>query len=207
MGFFRDQASRLLREKWANPSMLAEELYAMFTGDEPINIDSPVTITAGPNSTVPPLTVRNYGDDPAMIQLQRQQFPPIDFPAFPPIPSEGVGDVTYVNQYGDGTSERFDDPPPQPKPAKPVPGTGTPVVNPGGGGGSFPAVVTTGGPGNSYQCDVYLDGLANSPTSLPVRQLQIAGDATIPAGTFAVVSVVGTGAAKMYFMQVPVWGN
>lgn len=207
MGLFREQASRLLREKWANPSLLAEELYAMFTSDEPVTIDSPLTVTAPEGSQSPPLTLRNFGDDPAMMQFQHQQLPPFFFPDLPPLPDPGsgggVGDFIFTNYYGDGSGETFVNPPPG---RDPSPGTGTVIgVSSGGGGGGFPGVVVSGGPGASYQVNVYLDGLAKPPTLKAVTQLSIDSAETIPAGTWAVIGSQTVGSGTNYFMQVPVW--
>jgi len=57
----------------------------------------------------------------------------------------------------------------------------------GGGASVFPAEVM-GGSGETYTCNVYENGLQNDPVSVPVRQLQIAGAETIPAGTWALVA-------------------
>lgn len=44
MGIFKDQAIRLLRWPWPTPRQLAQELFAIFDSDDPITIDSPLTI-------------------------------------------------------------------------------------------------------------------------------------------------------------------
>ncbi len=194
MGLFRNQVGRLLRNKWPNAQLLAEELFALLSSDEPIEIDSPVIITS--NTGSPPLTLRNFGSDDSMIDIVRAPPDRIDFPDIPPLtlPALDTGSITYTTIYEDGsresgTGDRGADEPP------------TQVSVEGGGGGGFPGVVVSGGPGDSYQVNVYENGLSEAPIERTVTQLSIAADATIPVGTWALVGKVG----ETYFMQVPVW--
>lgn len=205
MGWLRDQAGRLIRTKWGqNADMLAEELFAMMTGDEPIVLDSPVTIVN--NTDGPALTLRDFGGgNDGIFQIQHAvppaplipNLPPLDFP---PWDGDGVGQITITNIYNDGSGEYWTgdrgDPPDT------TPGTGTPTGGAGPGGPStFPGKVTAGGPGDTYTVDVYEGGLSSAPTSRTVKQLSIDSAETIPADTWAMVSKNGS----EYTMQVPVW--
>lgn len=207
MGFMRDQASRLIREKWANPNLLAEELYAMFTSDDPVNIDSPVTITSPTTSNDAPLTLRNFGNTDNIIDIV-QSNPPINFPPLPPLPDIPPlpplefppGTITFTTIYVDGsgqtsTTDRGADPTPTP----PKRGDGKPISSAGGGG--FPCKVISGGPGAIYQCDIYPDGLGAAPTRVSVTQLQIDPTATIPPNNWTIAVKAG----DFYYMQIPVW--
>lgn len=198
MGFLRDEASRLIRTKWgSNVDRAMEELYAIFTGDEPITIDSPVTIVN--NTDGPPLTIQDYGNgDGGSIEIKKQPYPPPVFPDLPPMPDlqfGGVGGVQYLNIYPDGGMEGWSGD--AGNPPTTTPGTGSQA----GGGGVFPGKVTAGGPGDTYTVDVYEKGLSDPPTSRTVKQLSIDVSATIPANTWTLVFKSGAD----YLMQVPVW--
>src|SRR5690349_18107879 len=100
MGFLRDQASRLIRTKWGgNVDRAMEELYAIFTGDEDIVFDSPVTIVNSTDS--PPLTIRDFGDGDSAISITKQPLPPVQDPDLPPLDLGDVGGVTFSNIYPD----------------------------------------------------------------------------------------------------------
>lgn len=197
MGFLRDQASRLIRTKWGgNVDRAMEELYAIFTGDEDIVFDSPVTINNSTND--PPLTIRDFGDSDQSISITKQREPPPNLPDIPPLDFGGVGNITITNIYPDGSHETW--PGDAGNPPSTTPGTGD--TGDTGGGGGFPGQVVSGGPGDTYTVNVYESGLSSAPVSRTVKQLSIAIDATIPAGTWALIGKVGSD----YFMQVPVWG-
>lgn len=190
MGLFRDQASRLLRERWPDANLLAEELYAMFTSDVPVSIDSPVIITS--TNGAPPLTLRNFGTGDGAIQIIKQGPPQVVLPEIPPLDFSGVGEENVTNVYDDGETETFGG-------EEGARGTGT-NPNSGGGGGGFPGKVLSGS-GSSYQVAVYESGLSSEPTTRTVTQLSIAEGEVVPADTWALVGQSG----EAYFMQVPVW--
>jgi hypothetical protein len=58
---FADEAMRLLREKWANPTMLAEEVFAILQGKIPLKTTA---VNINMNGTSPGITIRNFGDVP-----------------------------------------------------------------------------------------------------------------------------------------------
>ena len=194
MGLWRNQAARLLRERWSDANTLAEELYAMFTSDAPVEIDSPLVVTASPGQQAPPIVVRNFGQNDAGVQIQRRVPDQLDFPEIPPLPTLETGDFTVTNYYSDQAPEVFQNP----APGGVQPGGGSPIQS--GGGGGTPGVVLSG-TGDSYQVNIYPNGLAASPTEVTVTQLQIDPSAEIPAGTWALVTTAG----GAYYMAVPVW--
>jgi hypothetical protein len=55
MAFFADQLLRLLREDWPNATMLAQELYAIFSSSGITQVTNPVQVTSGQG--IPALTV------------------------------------------------------------------------------------------------------------------------------------------------------
>lgn len=192
MGLFKKQSIRLMREDWGSPKELAEEVYAILNSDEPIEIDSPVTITNTTNS--PPLTLRQFGGTDNGIRIEKYPEPPGEFDDVPPLefPDDvGLEILTLIGTDGTietGTGDPTDDDDP------------TTVAIESGGGGGFPGKIISGS-GSSYQVDVYEDGLTESPTRRTVTQLQIDSSETIPANTWALVGKIG----DEYFMAVPVW--
>ena len=152
--------ARLLREYPWDAQSLAEELYAMFDPEIPLNHEGPLQLTA--RNGVAPLIINNLpiGTDPIIQNPPTQQIP--DEPGQPNIEEEGEGE-------------------PQ-TPATPSPGGG------GGGANCFPGKVTSGGPGTSYLVDVYLDGLSQPATNVSARQLAIDGLDTVAADTWCLVA-------------------
>lgn len=179
MGFLKDAVVRLMREKWNDANELAEEITAIFNSEEPMVFDGPITIN---NTTDGPAITINNGSTGDTIEINNRPVPPPQFPGYPPVEIPDIPDIIQqvtINNQGNSSN--------------------TTIVS--GGGGGFPGVVISGGPGASYQVSVYESGLAATPVTRTVTQLQIAEDATIPAGTWAMIGKVGTS----YFMQVPVW--
>jgi hypothetical protein len=163
MSIFGDQSERLLRETWGSPTELAEELYAMFGVNTPLQIQGPVTIT-------------NTTPGPALTVNQLGAYTPGDFPpGLTPPPSPGI---SILSPGTDAT----------PSGAAPPP---APVSVGGGGGGGIPGQVQSGGPGPSYQVAIYTAGLAGGFIVVTVTQLQIDPDETIPVGTWALVTQAG----------------
>jgi hypothetical protein len=190
MGFMRDQASRLIRERWGDVNEFAEEMYAIWTADKGVTFDGPVTINNSTGGSSVIINQGSIGDTTITINNNPGPRPS-------PIPGNttNITNSYVTNIYGDGTIEQFPTPPPAP--AIPTPGSGT---NPGGGGGGFPGKVLSGS-GTSYQVAVYEAGLSSAPITRTVTQLSILATESIPANTWTLVGKVGTS----YFMQVPVW--
>jgi hypothetical protein len=184
VGIFGNQALRLLREKWSSPNELAEELYAILNSNVPMTLTGPVTINNS-SPTKPALTVRNFGQNDQGVNIQKR--PLLQGPNFPPIPG-----ITFppLGVFGDGTL------------GSNLGSQGQAQQQQQPGGGGFPGKVLSGGPGATYKVAVYQSGLGGKPTTVSVTQLQIDPAETIPAGTWAMVSQVGSS----YYMQVPVWG-
>lgn len=190
MGFMRDQAPRLIREKWADPNELAEEIYAIWTSDKGVTLDGPVTInnTTGGSS----LTINQGSVGDTAIEINNN---PAD------IDLGDVGDVVIEDNSttiidGGGGVEFFDDPPDEPE--EPQEGEGE---SQGGGGGGTPGKVISGS-GQTYQVTLYPSGPAGAAgQTVSVTQLDIASDAAIPEDTWTIVTQSG----GSYYMQVPVW--
>lgn len=208
-------AERLIRRSWGtNADQLAQELYAIFTSELPIEAQS-VTITQATDSTEPPIQIRQPipGLDPLntpAITITRGNIvttfgtdPANGGPVFGNTTFGGttIGGTTFVNNGGDS--------PPPPSP---------PATTGGGGGGGtdlggidFPGqdpkdrtvavpapsdnpialhgVVGSKLNGQTYSVTCY----AKSPQTgrpigvLRVRQAQIDSDDTIPPGTGVMV--------------------
>lgn len=68
---FKEQAIRLLREKWGSPRLLAEELYAIFMQEAEQTFNQPVAIE--PNNTGEPAAkVRKFADDDIVLRITRR---------------------------------------------------------------------------------------------------------------------------------------
>ena len=178
--------ARLLREYPWDAQSLAEELYAMFDPEIPINHEGPLTLTA--RNGVPPLIINNLPtttfpitQNPPAQQIPNDPDQPIVVPDLPSNTLKRQEIIDVINSLGLG-----------------------------GGANCFPGIVTGGAEGE-YSVDVYFDGLSEAATSVTVGQLQIAAGEAIPAGTWALVIRVlvrdeSTGELYyLYFMQVPVW--
>lgn len=193
MGILGDQAMRLLRESWASPNELAEELFAMFTSDRPVTIDSPLIIN-NTSADGPPITINQGGSNDQTIVINRDSPDPPDVPDFPDFDFPTPGNTYITVIYADGTVDNpADDPPPNQPPDD--------DEQPEGGGG-FPGQVISGSD-NDYTVEVYESGLTLAPVSRQVRQLSIASGEVIDPGTWGLIGRVGA----EYFMQLPVWGD
>jgi hypothetical protein len=228
---FGRQAIRLLREAWGGvirpgpqgemrekgAKQLAEELYAMFDKDVPLEHDGPITINKGSNAT--PLTINNNsggnsfvthggvehtGDftvDGVDVDIGGDTITIGDAPD----PEDGTGgsDVTIggdeVNfEAGDiiftdtetGETETLDER------IERVAGSG------GGGGGALPGIVT-GGEDQEYEVDLYADGYDEDSTSSEEGVLApaVADGEAIDAGTKLPVFRAG----DVYYLFPPVW--
>lgn len=197
MGIFGDQAMRLLREKWGTRvDPFAEELFAIFRSEKPVQFDSPIQITN--NTTEPAVTVNNNSTGDT-IQVNNQPSPPIQFPQLPPvnIPDFPAIDQTIIiNNIGNTSSG----PSPQNQQPKNQDSSST-----------FPGKVLSGS-GNTYSVRIYTKGINNAGTVVQVKQLQISNDETIPPDTWCLVAKVTYTKDQLtkqkiteYYMQVPVW--
>jgi len=177
MGIFGDQSERLLRESWGSVNALAEELYAIFAMNLPLQISGPVEITNA-KAGQPALTVTQWSGD----------LPPI---AFRKPSGQGPGDYTTTGlQPGAG----FDPAVPQDQ-AKPKPPP-TPAA-----GNAVPGKILSGA-GDVYTVEIYPDGRDALPQRVTVTQLDIDLLETIPPGVWAICVQTSDG---QWWMQVPVW--
>lgn len=199
MGILKRQSIRLRRERWENADLLAEEIYAILNSDEPIEIDSPTTITAPSDSNAPALTVRQFGNSDQILALGSRRPPPEDpgFPEFPPI-NINIGDYAVTVTFTDGNIEVFEGVDPE-NPQGQQQGFGRRPT--GSGGGGVIGQVLSGGPGADYLVTIYPNGLDGESGVVNAVQLGIASDATVPAGTWVVLTTLG----ELYYMNVPLW--
>jgi hypothetical protein len=63
MAFFGTEALRMLREQWQNATLLAQELYAIFTSDQPVTVTSPVAVSGTGNPANPAPVQITLGDN------------------------------------------------------------------------------------------------------------------------------------------------
>lgn len=71
---FGEQRQRLLREDpWPNANMLAQELYAMFSPEQELTHDGPITLNV--NGLVPPITLNFPDGSLPIIRVQRRGVP------------------------------------------------------------------------------------------------------------------------------------
>lgn len=183
-----DQAVRLLRTHWRNPTALAQELYAMFTAQDAATQDAPLTIANPDGSTAPYLQLPNYTPGNSLIQIN------------------GRGGAPLGNLVLEGDSLVFQPAQTGALPTGTVPfapGTTRPLPIGGGGGGGVPGQVVSQVSGSVYQVRIYPAGLNGASQLVNVTQLSIASGAVIPAGTWTTVINTTDGS---YEMQVPVWG-
>lgn len=219
--FFQDQAIRLRRTKWANPVMLAEELYSMFTG---VQDDE----STGNFQYVP-----NDGDDSPIEfpGFDNLYIPPLDlsfaeFPSFNSLPEVEQNDTGSGADDGTGGDD-----------AQASGNTTRRTFRTFWNRTVIPGVVVSGS-GEDYIVTIYPNGneaadpddtTVQESKSVSVKQLQIDPEATIPAGAFAfvfravklrqeIIEVIEDGTARVvsrqtalyqeeirHFMQVPVW--
>jgi hypothetical protein len=192
-----EEALRLLREKWPNATMLAEELYVILSSpDIPITTSAPITYNQPAGSSAPALTLNMNPDATG--------------PAIQINPGDGGPTITIGPDnidlgggflLGQGLNLQFL--------GTQALGGGT-NTNPGpggGGGGQQPSASSAmpgqiqSGTGTTYTVTIYPSGLSGSTQNVTVTQLQIDNTQAIPAGTWVLVTQNGGN----YYMQSPVW--
>jgi hypothetical protein len=171
--------------------MLAQELYAMFQQDVPLEHSGPITL-----NSENPLTIKrpDFSDGPALTFKRGDETWGFRFdggklvlygPNLNADLQEVTGNLTpSTGQTGTQQQDKKKDD--EQKPSS----------------GSFPGVITAGS-GDTYTVSVYTDGLTLTPTEASVKQLSIDPAATIKAGTWVLVA---RSAGGEYTMQSPVWG-
>lgn len=177
-GIFGDETIRLLRERWPNATMLAEELFAIFVSTNPINIPAGSTIQPAPTPTTPLLNVPGYTEGSPIFSFTGAGGEPIG------TISIDDGEITYTSAGGGGGGA--------PKKTQTPPATSC-----------MPGQIVSG-TGAAYQVNTYPKGLSGPAVQVAVTQLQIDPSQTIPAGTWTLVSQTSDGS---YWMQVPVWSS
>ncbi len=178
---YLSQRIRLLRETpWRSAQELAEELYAMFSGEDPVQFEEGITLQMGEDGRSPiEITDFNGDDDTPLLRLRRGDL------VFD-LMIDASGDLVVERSDGEGGSESSDNA------TDPEVATST---------ATFPGKVLSG-TGTSYEVEIYPSGLSGDTETVTVTQLQIDASETIPADTWAMVSQQADGT---YTMQVPVW--
>lgn len=181
-----DQAVRLLRTHWRNPTTLAQELYAMFTAPDAASQDAPMTI-ANPSGQAPYLQLPNYTPGNSLINITGKGGAPIGDISL-------QGDNLVFQPAGTGNL-------PAPSGTVPYkPGTTVPTII--GGGSAVVAGQVISGSGASYVVGLYPQGPSGQQSKqVNATQLQIDPGATIPPGTWAALWQQTDG---NWYMQVPV---
>jgi hypothetical protein len=164
MGWYVTQAIRLRRDDWPHAKQLAEELFAMLTGDAPTASNSQAQINA-PAGT-PPLQLGNLSLGDSLVSLRGR-----DGNVIGDLVLEGDG----LNFVGPGAT-------PAAQPARPA----------STGGGGIPAQIVSG-TGDTYTATVYPKGLSGPTDNVTVKQLSIDPSDTIPAGTWTLVALQADG--------------
>lgn len=173
MAIFREQAPRLLKVKWPNAEMLAQELYTMFLSDEPFVADSGLEVFPSAPG-VPPITI-NTNVTPNGT--------PVD-----PIVVRQVGPIVPNAP-----------PPPGTIPLSPPTSTPPPNVPPvAGGSNAYVGQVAGQVGGSTYNCT--LTGLAGLSFSAPVQMANLDVTDVLPPGIL--VQVVKAGAIYYGFPPV-----
>ncbi len=169
---FDEQAIRLLREKWPNANILAEELFAILTSSIPLTHNGPLEITN--NTDGPAITIRNYGGSEIAFRVIRA-----DDPASP----QGTpGENRVVTDIGNDGSR---DPVPEDEEQ---------------GSSAFPGKVVSGSAA-TYQVDIYENGTAAAKTATVAARIgNLETGVNVPANSWVVVMRLATGAYDaMYF--------
>lgn len=168
-------ANRVVRKSWDSVNDLAEELSSAFK-DLKVEVTSPLRLNVPAGQT--PIKI-NQAQKPTDTKTKK------------------------VVELGDGNHIQID-----PLGAIKASGDRTPATtasgnSSSGGGGGTPCQIVSGS-GDTYTADLYASGTGAASTStVTVTQLSIAEDETIPAGTWAIATLVG----EDYYIQVPVWAE
>lgn len=163
----KDQIIRLMREKWPNAQMLAEEIFSILNTWRTDGFDFPLIVNA--DGEQPAITVRNRGDEGDIaLSIERA--------------GEDVGGIS-IELDGDG------------EPVATLDGnvsgeSGSSQTSETAERHAFTGTVQSGS-GSSYQV------LLDDGTTQAVTQLQIDAAETIPAGTRAVVVKNSSGVYQM----------
>lgn len=160
----RSQLTRLFREEWWTPVRLAQEIYTLFSNDEPIDMDSALNIHYDGEDAA--LTIDMGDSDGTPIRIE-------------------TGDFTVNMDLDDDGNVNFTRP-------SATPGGAATSANPPGGGGT-PGKILSGGPGATYSVALYANGISAASTgTVTATQMQIEATETIPADTWTPVFQVGS---------------
>jgi len=193
---FGQQAMRLLRTKWKQVNTFAQELYAMFQDDIPLEHSAPITINyAGPDA---PLKLdRGFSDGPVITASSGGKDGGMKFT--PDGSTTIYGDQVVFEYLENGEVVR------------------TPVQDLGNkaqddkkpSASTYPAQVVSG-EAQTYIVTLYTNGVGSTGTKVTATALGVADDATLDVDSWHMVSAISTvvaGQSKTaYYFTPNVWG-
>ena len=192
---FGQQAMRLLRTKWKQVNTFAQELYAMFQDDIPLEHSAPITINyAGPDA---PLKLdRGFSDGPVIAATSGGKDGGLRF---------GPDGTTTV--YGDNiVFEYLEDGEPV---RTPVQDLGNKARDEKPTSSTYPAQVVSG-EARTYVMTVYTNGIGSTGTKVTATALGVADDAVLDVDSWHMVSAVaytaGGQSKTAYYFAPNVWG-
>lgn len=191
---FGTQAMRLLRTKWKQATGLAQELFAMFQNDIPLEHNAPITIRY--DGTDAPLNLDRGFSDGAVINFTGGSG---DTPAG--IRFDGGSMVIYgPNLTFEGVPEEEEEE------EEAAPTTPTEEEDETPSASTYPGQVA-GGTGTEYTVSLYLSGTSAGATEVTATALGVAETETVGAGTWVMVSAVpGEDDEVSYYFTPVVWG-
>lgn len=190
---FGTQAMRLLRTKWKTPTLLAQELFAMFQSDIPLEHSGGLKLDAKNDAPALELSRGDFGDGPVL-----------DFNG-----GSGAGGISFSIANGGlvitGPSITLVESGTGAPPAT----TPTPQEQQQQAQGStFPGQVLSGS-GQSYVVRIFTQGEGGPASQVTAQAPGMADDATISEGFWVAVSATtdAQGTITGYFFFPPVWGG
>lgn len=181
----RHLRTRLMREDKWDAQGLAEELIAGLSDDEtPADFPGGIELSAGEDKE--PIKLKNFKDGDTIFKIERggQPFSSITIVGGNLVIQDGDG--VQTGSTGEGDQQEDEE--------------GEEEESSAGGLSAIGVVVS--GSGDTYVVDTYPGGVGGEALRVTVKQMQIASDATIPAGT---ACLVVEGSDGTFAMQVPVW--
>ena len=190
---FGTQAMRLRRTEWKTAKLLAEELYAMFQADIPLEHEGGLTLKGGEARPALTLTRGDFGDGPVLtwqstnggeggVRLQGQDV----------IVRGKQVVVEWDDADGTTRQQRF--------PITSGQDEQTPPAS------TYPAQVIRP-EGTQYLMRLYRNGTSGVSAEVLATALGLAEDAELDEDTWAMVSAVQVGERTAYYFTPLVWGS
>jgi len=173
MSLFGEASNRLMRTNWKSIDELAKELYALFTSNIPVRIEGGLEIVK--QTGRPPLKIidrlQPSSTDGLLALESNDQSKELTY--------DDLGLLSGSESDGSDLSNLISQRQVQ---------------------GQIIGVIVSG-TGSNYQVDLYKQGYPGPSSRVSAIQLQIDPADSVPAGTFTMVSQVGT----QYYFQASVW--